>query len=78
MKENTDDSKRGDNTTEGGVFRDESGSFIFGFCTKFSHNDSLRAELESILEGTMACKQIDGYNVVYFGDGFKFSIYHDS
>lgn len=58
VKVNTDGSKRGDNTTGGGIFRDESGSFIFDFCTKFAHSDVLRAELQSILEGTMACKQL--------------------
>lgn len=58
IKVNTDGSKHGKITTGGGVFRDESGRFIFCFCTKFPHQDSLRAELEAILEGALACKQM--------------------
>lgn len=58
IKVNTDCLKRGENTTGVGVLRDEAGMFTFGFSTNFSHQDSLRAELEAILVGAIVCKQM--------------------
>lgn len=68
IKVNTDGSKRGGNTTGGGVLRDELGNFIFGFSTIFNHQDTLRAELEAILEGATICKQLGISNYTFETD----------
>lgn len=64
IKVNTDGSKRSESTTGGGILRDANGLFLFGFGTKFTHQDILKAELEAILEGILVCNQLQITNYI--------------
>lgn len=54
---NVDGSRRGMETTAGGVLRDANGDFMFGFAVKLTHADILQAELEAIWYGLRMCKE---------------------
>lgn len=55
FKLNTDASRRGHNTTGGGVVHGASGDLEFGFAMQFTHQDGLQAELDADLHGLQMC-----------------------
>lgn len=52
-----DGSRRGQETTAGGVVRDSNGDFVIVFAVKLNHDDSLQAELEAIRHGLWIFKE---------------------
>lgn len=68
LKLNIDGSKRGNDTTAGGVCRNASGEFVFGFAMKLAHSDILRAELEAIWHGLQLCWEKQLINVALESD----------
>lgn len=57
VKLNTDGSRRGTHTTDGGVLQDANGDVILAFAVPFSLSDVLQAELDALLQGLILCAE---------------------